>query len=206
MVTAPAGVVGNVTGNVTGHASLDLPLTGGTLSGLLTVNARTVIAPAADNGLELSVDGAFIACQLSQLNAAQTVVHRLLLAGHFWDLQHNPSTHTFAIEYDDNPLLTLTTAGNATLAGSLGIVGNFAINTTVFTVNATTGATVGGTYNGQTISSAASFTGTLTAVGKVRTNDVFNVNGVDGLTQSVSLDDGTELFFVGGILTVVTPP
>jgi hypothetical protein len=29
-------VVGNVTGNVTGHASLDLPLTGGTLSGNLT--------------------------------------------------------------------------------------------------------------------------------------------------------------------------
>jgi hypothetical protein len=46
--TITANLIGNVTGNVTGHASLDLPLTGGTLTGTLVLPAGTIVAPSLE--------------------------------------------------------------------------------------------------------------------------------------------------------------
>ena len=52
--TITANLTGNVTGTVTGHSTLDLPLTGGTLSGSLTLNnAFLLLANASANTVTL---------------------------------------------------------------------------------------------------------------------------------------------------------
>jgi hypothetical protein len=50
----------------------------------------------------------------------------------------------------------------------------------------------------------AAFSGTVTATGKIRTNNVFNVNGSDGISQIFASFPGS-MTFTGGILTAWTP-
>lgn len=77
-------------------------------------------------------------------------------------------------------LLTLAVAGNTTVGGTLGV----------------TGAVTGGTYNGQTISSAANFTGTLGVAGAATFSGRVGV----GSSPSASIGAG-NLQVTGGVLS-----
>jgi hypothetical protein len=76
----------------------------------------------------------------------------------------------------------------------IGTTGN--INLTNFDVVGTTGNVTAGTYNGQTISSSANFTGTVTVASDISTSGDIAVNGGD-ITSSGALN-----ITPGGILTV----
>lgn len=74
----------------------------------------------------------------------------------------------------------------------IGTTGN--ITLTNFGVNGTTGNITAGTYNGQTISNAANFTGTVTAAGNIVTSGDIAVNGGDlTSTGALSITPGGTL-------------
>ena len=93
-------------------------------------------------------------------------------------------------------------AGNVTVGGTLGVTGA----TTLAAVSATTGAfsstVTGGTYNGQTISSAASLTGTL-AVASTVTAGTYNgqtISSAASLTGTLAVA-GVTTFAAGNQTT-----
>lgn len=123
---------------------------------------------------------------------------------------------TYRLYYDDGsawhelaylPTAGGTVSGNMVVTGTLGVTSDFAINTNKFTVAAASGNTViagtltSGLINGQTITSAANFTGTVAAAGKVTaaaalqiTSGQFRFGFNDGTSGSlVSLDGSATL-------------
>lgn len=100
------------------------------------------------------------------LNAANTV-------GIYTAANNTTLTGTLRASWDGTGLFAQV--GNATIGGTLGV----------------TGAVTGGTYNGQTISSAASFTGTVTVAS---TLNVANLIQFSGTTANIVADtaDGSD--------------
>ena len=65
-------VTGGVTGTVTGHSTLDLPLTGGTLTGALTVQAAAsavTISTSATSSISMCIIGGVTALPTSVYNS-----------------------------------------------------------------------------------------------------------------------------------------
>ncbi|MDR3534929.1 MAG: hypothetical protein P4L71_00390 [Acetobacteraceae bacterium] len=56
-VTGSATFSGGLTGTLTGHASLDLPLTGGTISGSLTTSGNTTVPAVVVGGTQPTLSG-----------------------------------------------------------------------------------------------------------------------------------------------------
>jgi len=93
-------LVGNVTGNVTGHASLDLPLTGGTLTGALTATS-------------FSGSGAGLTGTASSLTAGTAGTANALNPANSYSTQHIAATGT----------------GNDYASGGVELIGDGATNT-----------------------------------------------------------------------------
>jgi hypothetical protein len=84
-----------------------------------------------------------------------------------------------------------TASFNITGAGTIGTTLTVASNTTVGGTLAVTGVVTGGTYNGQTISSAANFTGTLAVTGATTLSSTLAVTGNLTQTAGSTISAGT---------------
>jgi hypothetical protein len=126
---------------------------------------------------------------------------------------------TDAIDLSDAELVNALNVGDNTILGTTAVIDftNFDVlgngDTTVGGTLAVTGTVTGGTYNGQTISSSASFTGTLNVAGVTTLQSTLAVQGasatIGGAAQqgSLVLNDGngqTATMSVGSALAANT--
>ncbi len=111
---------------------------------------------------------------------------------------------TDAIDVSDAELVNALNVGDNTIVGTTAVIDftNFDVlgngNTSIGGTLAVTGTVTGGTYNGQTISSGASFTGTLNVAGATTLQTTLTVQGasatIGGTSQqgSLILNDGSS--------------
>jgi len=179
-------VNGNIslTGSFSGNTIVATDITTTTLVVNSTSTLTGAVTGGAYNGQTISSSASFS----GTLNTVGdlTVGGRLLFSTAISKIIPGATSISLRNHADSQDNVIVTDAGNVTILGTLGItggisslnvIGNFSVNTTQFTVNASTGAVVGGTYNLQTISSSANFTGTLNTVGAFSvTTNKFNVD------------------------------
>ena len=149
-----AAFIGNLTGNVTGHASLDLPLTGGTLTGTLTLPAGgaptpslqftgsatgTGISAATPNTLSIDVSGT----EIMKVSASGVTVDSFTTAGVVHNSNTGLLTSSLVVDADITPA-TITNDKLATISSSdipgdivvRNLSGNFVTN--MITIDGTT--------------------------------------------------------------------
>jgi trimeric autotransporter adhesin len=226
--TITANLIGNVTGNVTGHASLDLPLTGGTLTGTLTVPAGTAAVPSlqftgsTDTGLSAATANvlSFDISGTEQMNLSSSglTIDGFTTAG----VVHNSSAGLLTSSLIVNADITNATITNAKLAAisSSNIAndivvrdgsGNFSAGTITASLTGSasldlplTGGTLTGTLTlpaGTTAAPSLTFTGSSSAgLSSNSGNLSFSTNGAEQMKISSGGTISIDGFTTAGVV------
>jgi hypothetical protein len=218
-ISGAATFSGGMAGTLTGHATLDLPLTGGNVSGDSTFSGSGTGLTVTNNttiGGTLGVTGA---TSLATGGGATTVGGTLGVTGNT-SLSNATTSGTLGVS-GNTSLSNATTSGtlgvgtNETVGGTLGVTGATSLATGggATTVGGTLGVTGATTHTGatqinntlgvtgNTTLSNATIGGTLGVTGNTSLANT-QVNGTLGTTGATSLTTGGGATVVGGTLAV----